>query len=153
MLPDPLVDEVSLVDVVEPARNLERRLHEGRTAPVRIAFFGPTGVGKSKVFNSILRGVLSPSGYRRPFTRQAVYFVHQDLHSNPATVGLEGMVQSHDREEWRDRILVDTPDFDGVEDINRQIAERIYLEADVLVFVTDTQKYADAGDVELYLSP
>lgn len=142
-LPPGLGRSIELSAVKEPLRNLSRRLDEGASGPLRIAFFGPTGAGKSKVFNSVLGESISPSGYRRPFTRRAVYFVHED-HSELGS-GLGGDVRLHGRAEWRDCVLIDTPDFDGIEDPNHEIAEHVYLEADVFVFLTDVHKYADAA--------
>ncbi|MBI4583990.1 MAG: GTPase domain-containing protein [Planctomycetes bacterium] len=141
--PAPLSGALHLEEAVLPLQNLRRRLGEGPAAPVRVAFFGPTGVGKSKLFNSILGEVLSPAGYRRPFTREAVYYVHRDRAA--LSMGLVGKVQVHDRAEWREQIFIDTPDFDGVEEPNRRTAERIYLEADLFIFITDIHKYADAA--------
>ena len=45
--------------------------------------------------------------------------------------------------DWPDVVLIDSPDFDSVERENRTAADRIFGEAEVLVFVTDVQKYAD----------
>jgi hypothetical protein len=143
-------------------RSLRRRLREGAGAPLRVALFGPTGAGKSKIFNSLAGRELSPSGYRRPFTRRAVYLVHE------ARKGLFGAAEGADGAgaaetagpardtgpaasdvrvgadpAFRDVVLVDTPDFDSVEAENRREAERILAEADAVVFVTDAQKYAD----------
>src|SRR5262245_24842215 len=40
--------------VGDALRNVERRLIEGARAPLRFAIFGPTGAGKSKLFNSLV---------------------------------------------------------------------------------------------------
>ena len=132
---------------LEPARgalaSIERRLVEGHGAPLRIAIFGPTGAGKSKVFNSLLREPLSPSSYRRPCTRWPVIFLH---HRHAALAeGLRGEVRLHRRSDWESRMLIDAPDFDSVEAENRALAEHIYLEADAFIFVADVHKYADAS--------
>src|SRR5262249_27688414 len=121
--------------------NLARRLLEGPDAPLRVAFFGPTGVGKSKLFNSLLGKELSPSGFRRPFTLRPVYFLPE---SHKALLpGIDGDVKLGSDPSWRDLILIDTPDFDSVETQNRKEAERIFREADAFLFITDVQKYAD----------
>jgi 50S ribosome-binding GTPase len=123
--------------------NLRRRMREGASAPLRLAFFGPTGVGKSKLFNSLLEEDISPSGFRRPFTRRSLYYLHD--HWRALAAGLESEVQIHHLDRWRDLILIDTPDFDSVESSNRREAQRIFAEADAFVFVTDALKYADAS--------
>ena len=124
---------------------LERRWQAGPDAPLKLAFFGPTGAGKSKLFNSLLRADLSSSGFRRPFTMQPVFHVHQDV---PLRHQLAGSVHVHNDAGWRDVILIDTPDFDSVERGNRGEAERIFQEADAFLFVTDVQKYADQSNWE-----
>ena len=127
--------------LLETLRNLERRLGEGSSAPLRVAFFGPTGVGKSKVFNSLAGGTPSPSGYRRPFTMQSVYLLHQSR--NGLAGSLPGDVKIHAGESWRSLVLTDTPDFDSVETRNRAEADRVFREAEAFIFLTDVQKYAD----------
>ena len=129
--------------------NLRRRLRDGPRAPLRVAFFGPTGAGKSKLFSSLIGRNLSHSGYRRPFTRKAFYYLHDQWHALAAAI--EGEVELHQDGDWEQAVLVDTPDFDSVEAENRKEAERVYLEADRFVFVTDALKYADASTWE-YLS-
>jgi hypothetical protein len=129
--------------VASTIANLERRVREGPHAPLRVAFFGPTGVGKSKLFNSLIGEPLSPSGFRRPFTRHSVYYVHEAW--SELAGELPGEVKMHDQMRWRDAILVDTPDFDSVELDNRSEAERIFLETDAFLYVTDGLKYADAA--------
>jgi energy-coupling factor transporter ATP-binding protein EcfA2 len=127
--------------LVETVTHILRRLHEGPAAPVRIAFFGPTGVGKSKLFNSLAGANLSPSGYRRPFTMRPVYLIdraHEDIRA-----ALPGDVAFWPAGGLRGAILIDTPDFDSVERGNRKEAERIFREADGIIFITDVQKYAD----------
>ena len=132
---------LSLEELRTTLANVTRRFLEGPDAPLRVAFFGPTGVGKSKLFNSLLGKELSPSGFRRPFTLRPVYCAHP---SHQALLSrLEGEVKLESDPRWRDVILIDTPDFDSVEKQNRREAERIFREADAFVFVTDLQKYAD----------
>ncbi len=124
----------------------ERRLREGLDAPLRVAFFGPTGVGKSKLFNSLFGRELSPSGYRRPCTMKAVYLLHEDRKDTAEDLGAARRLHADDR--WRHLLLVDTPDFDSVETQNRLEAERVLCEADALVFVTDVHKYGDQSTWE-----
>jgi energy-coupling factor transporter ATP-binding protein EcfA2 len=134
---------VSPVHAIEGLLNLERRIGEGRTAPVRVALFGPTGAGKSKLFNSLLGEMASPASYRRPFTRRPVYYLHRAR--KEIARSLRGDVKLHERSGWEDRILIDSPDFDSVEAENRALAAQVYLEADAFIFVADVHKYADAS--------
>jgi hypothetical protein len=124
------------------ARGIESRRRDGPESPIRVAFFGPTGAGKSKLFCSLLGRSVSASGFQRPFTRQAFHWVHEDWRTLAATFC--GTVEYHRDERWRQFVLIDTPDFDSVESTHRDEAERVYSEADVLLFVVDALKYADA---------
>lgn len=132
--------------LVRLLQHLARRLSEGARAPLRLALFGPTGAGKSKVFNSLLGEVVSPAGYRRPFTMRPVYSVpaaHWHLSST-----FDGEVRQRSGARLEGIVLVDTPDFDSVESRNRDEAERIFREVDAFLFVTDVQKYADQSTWE-----
>lgn len=146
VIPPILGDQFERDSAVGLIENIRRRFREGASAPIRLAFFGPTGVGKSKLFNSLLEQDISPSGFRRPFTRRSLYFLHE--HWRALAAGLESEVVVHDQDQWRDLILIDTPDFDSVEASNRREAQRIFSEADAFVFVTDALKYADASTWE-----
>lgn len=141
--PPVLADEYPLRELRLRCVNLRRRLRDGPLAPLRLAFFGPTGAGKSKLFSSLICRIVSASGFRRPFTMKSCYFVHNDW--KPLVAALEGVVEMHSEPEWQEIILVDTPDFDSVELANRDEAERVFLEADAFLFVTDALKYADAS--------
>ncbi len=144
-IPAPLGGELDLKVALGPCENLSRRLLADPQAPIRVALFGPTGAGKSKIFNSLLNQNLSPSGYRRPFTRHAVYFVHESHREAVGDVQDDKELRWHQESDWKHCILIDTPDFDGVEDLNHEVAEKIYLQADAFIFVTDVHKYADAS--------
>ncbi len=98
------------------------------------------------MFSSLIGQNLSSSGFRRPFTRKAVYYVHEYWRGISAT--LVGEVEFHEDATWQDALLIDTPDFDSVEVANRVEAERVFLEADAFLFVTDSLKYADASTWE-----
>ena len=135
------VPAARLSELPKTLANVERRLTEGANSPLRLALFGPTGVGKSKIFNSLLGSVVSPAGFRRPFTMRPVYSVHES-HSDLSS-RMEGDIRIRKGDLWRDMVLIDTPDFDSVEQHNREEAERVLLEAEAFVFVTDVQKYAD----------
>ncbi len=141
--PRVLQERDQLRELALRSANLRRRLRDGPLAPLRLAFFGPTGTGKSKLFSSLIGKQLSASSYHRPFTRHSVYYVHDDWQALVAA--LPGEVVLHTDPAWRGVILVDTPDFDSVELANRDEADRVFLESDGFFFVTDALKYADAS--------
>ena len=145
-LPPAVKEEHAIGELRQRLGNIRRRLRDGPDAPLRVAFFGPTGAGKSKLFGSLIRDNFSGSGFKRPFTRRSFYYVHNDW--KPLVAALEGETSIHKEEAWQDIILIDTPDFDSVETANRDEAERVFLESDGFLFVTDALKYADASTWE-----
>ena len=145
-VPDVFPQERALEELRRRCVNLSRRFRDGPHAPMRIAFFGPTGAGKSKLFCSLVGKTISNSGFKRPFTRTSCYYVHDEW--QPIVAALEGKVEMHQRDAWKEMIVIDTPDFDSVDLSNRDEAERVFLEADDFLFVTDSLKYADASTWE-----
>jgi hypothetical protein len=145
-LPPTVKEEQAIDELQQRLANIRRRLRDGPDAPLRLAFFGPTGAGKSKLFGSLIRDNFSGSGFKRPFTRCSFYYVHNDW--KPLVAALEGEIFLHEETEWQDTILIDSPDFDSVELKNQAEAERVFLESDGFLFVTDALKYADASTWE-----
>jgi 50S ribosome-binding GTPase len=144
-------------DLVSGAREVVgragRRLGLGVEATVA-ALAGPTGAGKSTVFNALAGEDLTSAGHRRPTTAAASAAIWGDVpgalldwlqvprrHVRPADGVLDGLV------------LLDLPDFDSVEAANRREMERIVGLADLLVWVVDPQKYADGALHDRYLRP
>jgi len=56
-----------------------------------------------------------------------------------------------DLEGWRGMVLVDLPDSDSIDPDHRAVADAVLPLADVLVWVTDPQKYADPGLLERFV--
>nr|WP_241698341.1 YfjP family GTPase [Flaviflexus huanghaiensis] len=117
------------------------------------ALFGATGSGKSSLFNALAGEQLARVAARRPTTSAPMAVSQQ-----PASDVLDwlevndrhlksGMFSTHG-----DRIvLLDMPDIDSTEIENREIAQRLASVVDVLIWVLDPQKYADAVVHEDYL--
>lgn len=116
-----------------------------------VALAGPTGCGKSSLFNALAGMNLSPVGVRRPTTGQAYACVW----GQPAAAGpvldwlrvpaphrfarnLEG-----DQFALRGLVLVDLPDFDSIELDHSAEVDRMLELVDLVVWVVDPQKYAD----------
>ena len=130
-----------------------------------LVFVGGTGTGKSTLFNAFYGMPLSETGVERPKTCGPIVFAHRDCpiekgfpfsdiqierhpsegFSSEAASGQPGhlLVLEHDRKEWAHLVVVDTPDLDSVEAVNRQIAQDLYLLSDAAIFVTSQEKYAD----------
>jgi len=130
-----------------------------------VVFTGGTGTGKSTLFNALCGSDISATGVERPKTEEPVIYTHsknsvgeefpfpefqirhidEDESDSIKHHGISGnyVVAEHSRGEIDHLALVDTPDLDSLEMQNRQMAEDFYLLADVIVFITSQEKYAD----------
>ncbi|WP_029289491.1 GTPase family protein [Cellulomonas sp. HZM] len=122
-----------------------------------VALAGSTGSGKSSLFNAIVGEDVAGVGVQRPTTSHALAMVTGDG-AGPLLEWLE-VGRRHElavppagRPDagW---VLLDLPDHDSVVTEHRVRAERLVERADLLVWVVDPQKYADAALHERYLRP
>lgn len=131
-----------------------------------VFFMGGTGTGKSTVFDAVCGVPVSAVGAERPKTSGAVGFVHHeasleagfpfpefgfvkhggtdDFRRSPL-IGEPGVIHLwlHDKADLAFVVLMDTPDVDSVKASNRTLVETLWRLADVVVFVTSQEKYAD----------
>ncbi len=108
-------------------------------APLFVVILGSTGSGKSSLFNALARRAVSPSGLLRPTTRHPVALAHPD---DSIDIHPDLLVVS-DRAAPKGLVIVDSPDFDSVEQHNRQLALDLLEKADLVIFVTTVTRYAD----------
>jgi energy-coupling factor transporter ATP-binding protein EcfA2 len=117
-------------------------------APLVVLLLGPTGAGKSTLFNTIAGRAASPTGVLRPTTRTAIVLAHPE----DAPVLREGTLAGIPPQRLRIELdpgvapglaLVDAPDIDSVEHANRELADRLVEAADLCLFVTTATRYAD----------
>lgn len=149
-------------EAVDEARRVvaqtDRRLAVSGDATV-VALAGATGSGKSSLFNALTGTDLATVGVRRPTTSSALACSWgQDsaeelldwlqvarrhaVEKDPAMAdALDGLV------------LLDLPDHDSTAVAHRLEVDRLVQLVDVLVWVVDPQKYADAALHERYLKP
>jgi hypothetical protein len=118
-----------------------------------VALAGPTGVGKSQLFNAITGAELATVGRRRPTTSSGQAAVWGDGGGD-----LLDWLEIHRRHrldpgDLKGLVLLDLPDFDSVESGHREEADRVVALADLVLWVVEPQKYADATLHERYLRP
>jgi hypothetical protein len=120
-------------------------------APLVAVLLGSTGAGKSSLLNGLAGRRVSPSGVIRPTTRRPVVLVAPD-DADAFLAGriLGALARDHRLELAVDPAgfpgvaVVDAPDLDSVETANRETADELLQAADLVVFVTTGQRYADA---------
>lgn len=150
-----VVDEAYRVSL-----QVDRRLALSGGATV-VALAGATGSGKSSTFNALSGTDLATVGVRRPTTSATMAatwgedageelldwlqirrrHVVGPADSRTALPELDGLV------------LLDLPDHDSTAAEHRTEVDRLVALVDVLVWVVDPQKYADAALHERYLRP
>lgn len=145
-------------DVVALARAVveraDRRCRIGGDHTV-IALAGATGSGKSSTFNALAGAELADPGVKRPTTSKA-------------TAAVWGTDSAETLLDWLDvprrhyvgsedvlngLVLLDLPDHDSVRIEHRLEVDRLVEMVDMIVWVVDPQKYADAALHTRYLAP
>ncbi|OLE21027.1 MAG: hypothetical protein AUG44_28945 [Actinobacteria bacterium 13_1_20CM_3_71_11] len=126
-----------------------------------VALAGATGSGKSSLFNALSGMELSRVGVRRPTTAEAFACVWGELGATPLLdwlgIGVErrftreSVLDAEDQAGLRGLVLLDLPDFDSRAVEHRIEADRLLAMVDLVVWVTDPQKYADQVIHDTYL--
>lgn len=152
---DLLSDAKDLVD-----RAGERlRLSAGHTV---VALAGGTGSGKSTLFNKLAGHDFSAVGVTRPVTRDAHACVWGAAGSGPLLEWLavprryrytRGSALDGGEAALNGLVLLDLPDHDSVVTGASNQVDRLVGMADLMVWVLDPQKYADAAVHRRYLVP
>lgn len=123
-----------------------------------VGIFGPTGSGKSSLLNALTGTEVARVAARRPTTSEPLAVLWNTEGSGP----LLDWLQVDQRHELPDHsrlaaagrkshdalgglILLDLPDFDSTAASHRAVVERLAGQVDVLLWVVDPQKYADAA--------
>ncbi|MEV7132983.1 GTPase [Arthrobacter sp. NPDC093128] len=153
VLPEESLDDV--LQVLERASS-RRSLSSEHTV---VGFFGATGSGKSSLFNAVGGADIATAAARRPTTSEPLAGVWGTEGSEPLLDWL-GVNKRHHfpavpgfADESTGLILLDLPDFDSTKAANREIVQRMVGLVDVLVWVLDPQKYADAAVHNDFLAP
>lgn len=147
-------DDEAVRAAAATAARVRERLGHGTDHTV-VAIAGQTGAGKSSLLNALVGEEVSRVAVTRPTTSRPQAVVH-----GGGAEALLDWLEVPDRhvvatgDEDRDGlVLLDLPDMDSVERANRAEAMRLVGLADLLVVVTDPQKYADQALHEGVLAP
>ena len=129
-----------------------------------VALAGATGSGKSSTFNALAGVELSSVGVRRPTTSWATACVwgrdgapelmqwlgiaprHQIMRDSLLDLGKEDRA-------LQGVVLLDLPDHDSTEVAHHLEVDRLIELTDLMIWVLDPQKYADAAVHHRYLAP
>ncbi|MDF5757784.1 YfjP family GTPase [Spongiactinospora sp. TRM90649] len=120
-----------------------------------VALAGATGSGKSSLFNALAGSDLAEVGVIRPTTSTAQAAIWDGEGAAPLLDWLE-IPRRHEvtaDPALGGLVLLDLPDHDSIELGHRLEADRLVELVDLLVWVVDPQKYADAALHERYLRP
>jgi GTP-binding protein EngB required for normal cell division len=157
------LDEEQLEPARRTAERAQQRLRLSSEHTV-VALAGATGSGKSSLFNKLTDLELAGVGVKRPTTSWALACAwgpegaseilewigiperHQVsrmsmLDASAEDTNLQGLV------------LLDLPDHDSTEVAHHLEVDRLVQYADLLVWILDPQKYADAAIHDRYLKP
>jgi GTP-binding protein EngB required for normal cell division len=154
-------------EILAPAEMLSGRASErlrlsGEHTIVALA--GATGSGKSSLFNSLTDLELAGVGVRRPTTSWALACAWGpdgaqgllEWMGIPARHQVSRMsMLDHSAEDTKldGLVLLDLPDHDSTEVSHHLEMDRLVKYADLLVWVLDPQKYADAAIHDRYIRP
>ena len=127
-----------------------------------VALAGGTGSGKSSLFNRLAGAEFSTVGVTRPVTRDAHACIWSAAGSGALLdwLGVPARCR-YARASALDRgetdlsglVLLDLPDHDSVMSHATELVDRLVSQADVLIWVLDPQKYADAAVHRRFLVP
>ena len=134
-----------------------------------VGFFGATGSGKSSLLNTLLGRQVARAAVQRPTTSEPMAVLGGLPGADPLLDWLEvrdrRVLEELAAEPWSQGpaglwtpvpeglILLDLPDVDSVAREHREIASRLAGMVDVVVWVVDPQKYADAVLHDHFIAP
>ncbi len=127
-----------------------------------VVLAGGTGSGKSSLFNRLAGADLSTVGVTRPVTKDAHACVWGEAASGPILDWLDvparyrylrASALDSGEDDLAGLVLLDLPDHDSVMTHAGELVDQLVSMADVMVWVLDPQKYADAAVHRRFLVP
>lgn len=156
-LPGAASVRVERAQVIEQLEDYVLPRLRGLDAPALVVVCGPTGVGKSTLVNSLVGRKVATPGLLRPTTRSPVLVHHP---GDRTWFGPDRILPTLERTDRptndqraiqlvatpaapRGLAILDAPDFDSIDDRNRELATKLLAAADLWLFVTSAARYAD----------
>ncbi|MEJ1105629.1 MULTISPECIES: ABC transporter [unclassified Kribbella] len=156
------LDPVVLTEATQIVERAGHRLRMSGELTV-VALAGATGSGKSSLFNAMTGLDLAAIGTRRPTSSMPLACVWGEEPAGEVLnwLGIPRRHQVQHRssleeaqsEDLDGLVLLDLPDHDSTEVEHRLIVDRLVELVDLLVWVVDPQKYADAALHNRYIKP
>ena len=152
------VDPAALAEAKRVVDQADRRLAISGSATV-VALAGATGSGKSSTFNALSGTSLATVGVRRPTTAHAMATSWGEESAEDLLDWLQiprrhALASDPEMDAALDGlVLLDLPDHDSTELDHRLEVDRLVQLVDMLIWVVDPQKYADAAIHDRYLKP
>lgn len=148
--------------VVDGARRALARVEERAQLSAEhtvVALAGATGAGKSTIFNLLAGADLARTGTQRPTTSFPLAVIAESPDISAGSTALLDWLGVHERHDLavstrhpNGLVLLDLPDHDSIVAEHRLRADHVTARADLLVWVTNPQKYADGVLHNRYLA-
>ena len=116
---------------------------------------GGTGVGKSSLLNRLAGKAIAKAGIERPTSREVTLFHHHSvaIQHLPEQLPLAKInISQHDDEAKKNIVWIDMPDFDSIEQSNKQLVLQWLPHIDVLIYVVSPERYRDEKAWRLLLA-
>ncbi len=122
------------------------QLFDESARPLVVGLFGGTGVGKSSLLNRLAGQNVARASAERPTSRDITVFIHRSISVDrlPDAFPMQRMRTAlHNNDDYRQIMFIDMPDFDSVEQSNRELVELWMPHLDVVLYVVSPERYRD----------
>jgi len=122
--------------------------------PLLVAFFGGTGVGKSTLLNRFAGQPIARVGAERPTSSEITIYFHESITVArlPEDFPKRRLrAKTHQNNQYRSTVWIDMPDFDSVEQSNRELVKHWMPHIDVIIYVVSPDRYRDDNGWRLLL--